>query len=145
MKQQIIVILLALAIFLLVMFGVAKLCRADTGVWLPAPNGLMQWFSWIQAEPNEPNWPKLSDEVYLGFKFWLRPRATLDTMARFVFVPDDPNHRPYAWESADIIRVNRYSTRLEAGTLWWETVPAESWWNLTWIASLNKNGNWKLP
>lgn len=112
------------------------------GVWLPDPNGLMQWFEWIAAEPNEPNWPPLSGEVLTGFKFWLRPKPTQDTVTQFIFRPDDPNHLPYTWESADIIRVNRYSTRLEAGTLWWETVPAEAWWNLKWLAMLNKSGNW---
>lgn len=145
MKQQIIVIALALALFLLVVFGVSKLCRADTGVWLPDPNGLIQWFSWIAAEPNEPNWPKLSDEIHLGFKLWLRPKVTQDTVTLFVFRPDDVQHGWYSWTSADIIRENYYSTHIEAGWLEWRTIPAESWFNLRWLAVLNKNGNWSKP
>ena len=144
MKQ---ILFLAFWIFLFVLLTVlvAKVARAQEPnyFYLPDPNGIFQRYYWIQ-EPNvaEPNWPRLSDEVLTGFKFWLRPRATQDTVTLFVFRPDDVQHGWYSWTSADIIKENYYATHIEAGWLEWRTVPAQSWFNLTWIASLNKNGNW---
>ncbi len=147
MKQ---ILFLAFWIFLFVLLTVlvAKVARADgpNGVWLSDPNGLMQWFEWIAADPNRQvildSWPPLSGELHLGFKLWLRPRPTQDTVTLFVFRPDDVQYGWYSWTSADIIRENYYSTHIEAGWLEWRTVPAEAWWNLAWIALLNKTGNW---
>ena len=114
--RQIAAIVIFLIIFLVVFLGVANWCHA--------------------ADPNT----ALTDEIRIGFKFWLRPSG-IDSMTHFVFRPDDANLPLKVWESADIVPGNWYSTFLPAGKLEWWTVKTKSWFNLLWLSRVKLDPN----